>query len=71
MSLGSLSEGPSMKSFDYLIPSMAAKCSECLSFSYSLTLSLSTHGENEIAGFGLRRGLFSLPLVKVSTSSFP
>jgi hypothetical protein len=47
-SLDILSEGLSIKSFDCLIPGVAAECSECLSFSHFLTLILPTHGEENL-----------------------
>jgi hypothetical protein len=69
--LNNLSEGLPMKNYDCLISGAAAQCLECLSCTYSLTVTLQTHGEVEIADFWLRNALLSPSLVKASVSSLP
>jgi hypothetical protein len=51
-SIDSLFQGLPMKSFDCLIPGVAARCLELLFFSNFLTLNLPTSGEIETAGSG-------------------
>jgi hypothetical protein len=64
--LDSFSERPSMKSFDSLIPGMAAQYSECILVSHFLILTLPTHGEMGATGFRPRKGLLDPFLVRAS-----
>lgn len=57
----------SKKSFDCSIPGAAALCSQCLSFSQSITFSLLIDGETEFAGSRPRNGLLNPCLAKAST----
>jgi hypothetical protein len=52
LSLGSLSTGPSMKSSDCLLRSVAVQCLECFSPRQSLILSLPTNDETTTADLG-------------------
>jgi hypothetical protein len=61
--LGSLCEDFSVNSFSHVISTAAAQCSECL-----FLLTLATHGEIEVGGLGLRKGLFDHAPPKASGS---
>jgi hypothetical protein len=68
MFIDSISVG--LSEFRRVIPSAAAQCSECLFFSHSLTLSLTSHGEIEVVGSRLRN-VFDLTLVKAPVCPLP
>jgi hypothetical protein len=57
-----------MKNFDGFIPGVAAQYSKCFFVNHSLILSLSVHGENEIACLGLKHRLLDTLLDKASAS---
>jgi hypothetical protein len=69
--LDSLSKGVSLKSFSGRIPGEAAQCLECLFVTHSSTLSLPAYAKIEIAGLGLRGGVFSPSVVLSNSANLP